>query len=155
MQLAMQPLNKSSVKSSYLACEDRVTDGKNSQKLMHAVLCVVCTPTEYGFFKLALVILMVMLVHFVEAYMLNPAIYSAHLKLHPLLVSTLWFLPLLVSMMNLEFSCVGCDKNDDGGEDGAAAMFGSSLSTVIGLQPVLQTTYVQYWGMCFEVLNEP
>jgi predicted PurR-regulated permease PerM len=25
-------------------------------------------------------------VHFVEAYMLNPAIYSAHLKLHPLLV---------------------------------------------------------------------
>ena len=25
-------------------------------------------------------------VHFVEAYALNPAIYSAHLKLHPLLV---------------------------------------------------------------------
>lgn len=42
--------------------------------------------TEYGFFKLALVILMVVLVHFVEAYALNPAIYSAHLKLHPLLV---------------------------------------------------------------------
>ncbi len=45
--------------------------------------------TEYGFFKLALVILMVMLVHFVEAYALNPAIYSAHLKLHPLMVRTL------------------------------------------------------------------
>lgn len=29
---------------------------------------------------------MVMAVHFIEAYMLNPAIYSAHLKLHPLLV---------------------------------------------------------------------
>lgn len=29
---------------------------------------------------------MVALVHFVEAYMLNPAIYSAHLKLHPLMV---------------------------------------------------------------------
>jgi predicted PurR-regulated permease PerM len=42
--------------------------------------------TEYGFTKLALVILMVTAVHFVEAYMLNPAIYSAHLKLHPLLV---------------------------------------------------------------------
>lgn len=42
--------------------------------------------TEYGFSKLALVILMVVLVHFVEAYALNPAIYSAHLKLHPLLV---------------------------------------------------------------------
>lgn len=28
---------------------------------------------------------MVMGVHFVEAYALNPAIYSAHLKLHPLL----------------------------------------------------------------------
>lgn len=27
-------------------------------------------------------------VHFVEAYGLNPAIYSAHLKLHPLLVLT-------------------------------------------------------------------
>eukprot|EP00775_Hariotina_reticulata_P011497 gene11497-11640_t len=42
--------------------------------------------TEYGFIKLALVILMVTAVHFVEAYMLNPAIYSAHLKLHPLMV---------------------------------------------------------------------
>ncbi|KAJ9522992.1 hypothetical protein QJQ45_023838, partial [Haematococcus lacustris] len=42
--------------------------------------------TEYGFFKLALVILMVMLVHFVEAYALNPAIYSHTLKLHPLMV---------------------------------------------------------------------
>jgi hypothetical protein len=44
-------------------------------------------PAEYGFLKLALVILMVVLVHFVEAYMLNPAIYSAALKLHPLMVS--------------------------------------------------------------------
>ncbi|KAI8469626.1 MAG: hypothetical protein J3K34DRAFT_385728 [Monoraphidium minutum] len=42
--------------------------------------------TEYGFMKLALVILMVIGVHFVEAYGLNPVIYSAHLKLHPLLV---------------------------------------------------------------------
>ncbi|GAX80385.1 hypothetical protein CEUSTIGMA_g7824.t1 [Chlamydomonas eustigma] len=42
--------------------------------------------TEYGFFKLAMVICMVIFVHFVEAYFLNPAIYSAHLKLHPLLV---------------------------------------------------------------------
>ncbi|GBF98399.1 hypothetical protein Rsub_10464 [Raphidocelis subcapitata] len=42
--------------------------------------------TEYGFMKLALVLLMVTGVHFVEAYALNPAIYSAHLKLHPLLV---------------------------------------------------------------------
>ena len=42
--------------------------------------------TEYGFTKLALVILMVTAVHFCEAYMLNPAIYSAHLKLHPLMV---------------------------------------------------------------------
>eukprot|EP00889_Picochlorum_renovo_P002369 jgi/Picre1/29399/NNA_004787.t1 len=44
--------------------------------------------TEYGFMKLALVILMIVGVHFVEAYGLNPAIYSAHLKLHPLLVLT-------------------------------------------------------------------
>ena len=29
---------------------------------------------------------MVVFVHFIEAYGLNPAIYSAHLKLHPLLV---------------------------------------------------------------------
>lgn len=42
--------------------------------------------TEYGFMKLALVMLMITGVHFVEAYGLNPAIYSAHLKLHPLLV---------------------------------------------------------------------
>lgn len=44
--------------------------------------------TEYGFLKLALVIVMVTGVHFVEAYALNPAIYSAHLKLHPLMVLT-------------------------------------------------------------------
>lgn len=44
--------------------------------------------TEYGFFKLALVILMVAGVHFIEAYALNPAIYSASLKLHPLMVLT-------------------------------------------------------------------
>lgn len=44
--------------------------------------------TEYGFMKLALVILMVFCVHAVEAYGLNPAIYSAHLRLHPLLVLT-------------------------------------------------------------------
>ena len=43
--------------------------------------CVVCM-------KLALVILMVTGIHMVEAYGLNPAIYSAHLKLHPLLVLT-------------------------------------------------------------------
>lgn len=42
--------------------------------------------TEYGFTRLFLVILMVAGVHFVEAYALNPAIYAAHLKLHPLMV---------------------------------------------------------------------
>lgn len=42
--------------------------------------------TEYGFMKLTLVVLMVFGVHMVEAYGLNPAIYSAHLRLHPLLV---------------------------------------------------------------------
>jgi hypothetical protein len=42
--------------------------------------------TEYGFIKLALVVLMVSCIHVIEAYGLNPAIYSAHLKLHPLLV---------------------------------------------------------------------
>ena len=38
--------------------------------------------------QLSLVVLMVTLIHFIEAYGLNPAIYSAHLKLHPLLVLT-------------------------------------------------------------------
>jgi len=38
--------------------------------------------------QLALVILMVACIHVIEAYGLNPAIYSAHLKLHPLLVLT-------------------------------------------------------------------
>ena len=36
--------------------------------------------------QLGFVISMVTGIHFVEAYLLNPAIYSAHLKLHPLLV---------------------------------------------------------------------
>ncbi|GIL91430.1 hypothetical protein Vretimale_17819 [Volvox reticuliferus] len=53
--------------------------------------------TEYGFVKLAMVIIMVALVHFVEAYALNPAIYSAHLKLHPLMVLSV----LLVAEHNL------------------------------------------------------
>ena len=38
--------------------------------------------------QLAMVVLMVTGIHFIEAYLLNPAIYSAHLKLHPLLVLT-------------------------------------------------------------------
>lgn len=42
--------------------------------------------TEYGFLKLACVLALVTAIHFVEAYVLNPMIYSAHLKLHPLLV---------------------------------------------------------------------
>eukprot|EP00891_Asterochloris_glomerata_P005673 jgi/Astpho2/5673/e_gw1.00079.178.1_t len=44
--------------------------------------------TEYGFLKLGFVVAMVTGIHFVEAYLLNPAIYSAHLKLHPLMVLT-------------------------------------------------------------------
>ena len=36
--------------------------------------------------QLGLVIALVTGIHFVEAYLLNPAIYAAHLKLHPLLV---------------------------------------------------------------------
>ncbi|XP_024516893.1 uncharacterized protein LOC9663018 [Selaginella moellendorffii] len=40
---------------------------------------------ETGFLQLSLVVLMVILIHALEAYVLNPAIYSAHLKLHPLL----------------------------------------------------------------------
>lgn len=56
-----------------------------------------CPPTasghrpQFGFAKLALVIAMVVGVHFVEAYGLNPAIYSAHLKLHPLIVLAVLF----------------------------------------------------------------
>jgi predicted PurR-regulated permease PerM len=42
--------------------------------------------TEYGFGRLVGVIVMVLAAHAVEAYLLNPLIYSAHLKLHPLLV---------------------------------------------------------------------
>ncbi|KAG1671404.1 hypothetical protein FOA52_011901 [Chlamydomonas sp. UWO 241] len=42
--------------------------------------------TEYGFMSLGCVILMVVVVHFVEAYLLNPVIYSASLKLHPLII---------------------------------------------------------------------
>lgn len=42
--------------------------------------------TSSGIGTFVAVIVMVMVVHAVEAYMLNPIIYSAHLKLHPLLV---------------------------------------------------------------------
>lgn len=43
-------------------------------------------PPDPPALQLALVLVMITGVHFVEAYGLNPAIYSAHLKLHPLLV---------------------------------------------------------------------
>ena len=41
--------------------------------------------TEFGVLRLALVIGMVVSIHLIEGYVLNPAIYSAVLKLHPLL----------------------------------------------------------------------
>jgi len=68
------------------ACDDK-----------HTKRCIVClinivssthvrlaNPT-FGL-QLALVLGMVTGIHFVEAYLLNPAIYAAHLQLHPLLV---------------------------------------------------------------------
>lgn len=42
--------------------------------------------SEYGVAKGAAVIVMVILVHLIEAYVLNPQIYSAHLHLHPFMV---------------------------------------------------------------------
>lgn len=42
--------------------------------------------SEYGVAKGLAVIIMVILVHLVEAYVLNPQIYSAHLHLHPFMV---------------------------------------------------------------------
>ena len=53
------------------------------------MLLAVCadTPVHLGV-QLGLVIVMVIGIHMIEAYGLNPAIYSAHLKLHPLLVLT-------------------------------------------------------------------
>ena len=48
-------------------------------------MCIVAL-TEYGAMRAFLVVVMVALVHLVEAYFLNPRIYSAHLKLPPLVV---------------------------------------------------------------------
>ena len=47
---------------------------------------VVIALSEYGAAKAFAVVIMVLLVHLVEAYVLNPQIYSAHLHLHPLFV---------------------------------------------------------------------
>ncbi|CAD7705026.1 unnamed protein product [Ostreobium quekettii] len=47
---------------------------------------VIVALTEYGFAKVAAVLAVIVVIHFIEAYGLNPMIYSAHLKLHPLLV---------------------------------------------------------------------
>jgi predicted PurR-regulated permease PerM len=77
--------------------------------------------TEYGFLKLALVILMVTAVHFVEAYMLNPVIYSSHLKLHPLLVlsvlvvaeHSLGFWGLLLAVPSTVFALDYCIRYPD------------------------------------------
>jgi predicted PurR-regulated permease PerM len=42
--------------------------------------------SEYGATKALAVVVMVIIVHLIEAYVLNPQIYSAHLHLHPFLV---------------------------------------------------------------------
>lgn len=47
---------------------------------------VIIALSEYGVMKAMAVIAMVILVHIVEAYVLNPQIYSAHLHLHPFVV---------------------------------------------------------------------
>jgi predicted PurR-regulated permease PerM len=48
-------------------------------------MCVVAL-TEYGPMRAFAVVIMVAIVHLIEAYFLNPQIYSAHLKLPPLIV---------------------------------------------------------------------
>lgn len=48
-------------------------------------MCIIAL-SEFGVTKMMAVIAMVILVHLVEAYVLNPQIYSAHLHLHPLMV---------------------------------------------------------------------
>lgn len=47
---------------------------------------VILALSEYGVAKAMAVVFMVLLVHLLEAYVLNPQIYSAHLHLHPLFV---------------------------------------------------------------------
>lgn len=47
---------------------------------------VILALSEYGVAKALAVVVMVLLVHIIEAYVLNPQIYSAHLHLHPLFV---------------------------------------------------------------------
>ena len=42
--------------------------------------------TEYGVGRLFAVVVLVVVAHAIEAYLVNPAIYAAHLKLHPLIV---------------------------------------------------------------------
>ncbi|KAI0563576.1 AI-2E transporter [Gracilaria domingensis] len=48
-------------------------------------MCIIAL-SEYGVAKAVAVIVMVILVHLIEAYVLNPQIYSAHLHLHPFMV---------------------------------------------------------------------
>lgn len=54
-------------------------------------MCIVAL-TEYGAAKATAVLVMVAMVHLVEAYFLNPQIYSAHLKLPPLMVLTVLYI---------------------------------------------------------------
>jgi len=53
---------------------------------MSTVPIAIVALTEGGLSLVAGSVVMVMIAHAVEAYVLNPQIYSAHLKLHPLLV---------------------------------------------------------------------
>jgi predicted PurR-regulated permease PerM len=103
--------------------------------------------TEYGFIKLALVILMVTGVHFVEAYALNPAIYSAHLKLHPLMVlcalvvaehslgvwGLLLAVPLTVFALDYLIRCVCLCVCDVGGERALLTLF--AMHSVVNESP--------------------
>lgn len=53
-------------------------------------MCIIAL-SEFGVTKMLAVIVMVILVHLIEAYVLNPQIYSAHLHLHPLMVLTVLY----------------------------------------------------------------
>lgn len=96
-------------------------------------MCIIAL-SEFGVSKAMAVIFMVILVHIVEAYVLNPQIYSAHLHLHPLMVLAVLYIaehsygiPGLLLAVPVAVYILRTVMIDDGNSDSSGNDSGKSL----------------------------
>ncbi len=90
-------------------------------------ICLLTLTSKEGFIWVVYVILFITLIHLIEAYILNPRIYGAHLKMNPVLVLSIlvishhlfgmWGLVLGVPVTTYVYKHVICGRQRDDEED--------------------------------------